>query len=1137
MLLSKRFSGILNKDSKEADVLPFEHIGARNIRFTGGSDGLSAEFVKGTVLVNNGDLPNGTNECNGAFFDSVKQRIIWFNWNQYSNHGIYIYSINTGIVTQIFRCGVNSATDVLGLSLDYPVHSASIVYRTTGDGDLLYWTNGYGRPMCLNLDTVATESPFTANMLYAAKNAPLAPPTLEYADNSAVNVNNLRNKLFRSCYRWVYKNGEKSTFSPISKVPLPIDGYDINTQNDPTKNNNIVITLTSGGNDYKAIEVAGQFNVNNTWGDFFLIDSISRDDYNISPNSTYDYSFYNDGSYSTIAPEETDLYFSWLPDKANTLELLNGNVLIYGGITDGYNKIAREDIDVTVTSGLADGQSTISPSISYTAPYNYLVNFYIGSDILTGTVYNVQFNYDYRLSGLDPITSGTVNVSYTTLITDTRNDIVAALVSAINTAVFPDYVTATNTGGGYFSVEVAAMPYVIRDIGGVVATASGTPSISADSAWKWGYTGRLGLVYFDERGKTNGVISFVSDSSIDDNDFSFTTPDFTVVSTTPQIPFVSASINHTPPTWATSYQWVRANMLPTSFLYWVTNDYQTDTDYLYICIQNLTYQKQKSTGFVPSYEFEKGDRIKVIAAYTGGNFVPYNVQLDMEILGVVPRTMTSPAETGSFIKVAKPSTLPSAAYQAAMFVEIYTPIKKSNETSTLFFEWGEKYNIYESGGVRYHRGQVADQTASQAASFKWFDGDVYYHGRRFYQNVNSTTTETEFFMDANYSDYYESAVNSNGRAWVIDENAKEEYNPVLVRWGGGYQSGTNINKLNIFRPADYDEVDRVKGDIRRFKVRDRILRVFQDRGVGQYGIYARFIQNNEGVSDLVTTNEIITSNNIQYYQGVAGLGGYPTNLCSSPIADYFTDIVTGRGNRLGYDGLTDLGVLYKGQYYFPQLVTPYNKTITRTNGSKAKVMAFFDSFDGDFHTILQGGTGNGVTTTNQHFSFNESRNGYVCDGYDYAPDFALSANDVIYSWKDGFFYKHTNESQYCYFYGVHYNADITLVFNENLAQKKSWNAISEVATGVWACPLIYTNVMSYGSQRQETNLVDAEFKVVESMPSTVIKRDIHSRGGKIGGSFMKGNWAAIKFQKISPSNLITLTEILVRVSDSPVNRG
>jgi len=79
--------------------------------------------------------------------------------------------------------------------------------------------------------------------------------------------------------------------------------------------------------------------------------------------------------------------------------------------------------------------------------------------------------------------------------------------------------------------------------------------------------------------------------------------------------------------------------------------------------------------------------------------------------------------------------------------------------------------------------------------------------------------------------------------------------------------------------------------------------------------------------------------------------------------------------------------------------------------------------------------------------------------------------------------------------------------------------------------------MSYGRQRQETNLVDAEFKVVESMPSTVIKRDIHSRGGKIGGSFMKGNWAAIKFQKISPSNLITLTEILVRVSDSPVNRG
>ena len=161
-------------------------------------------------------------------------------------------------------------------------------------------------------------------------------------------------------------------------------------------------------------------------------------------------------------------------------------------------------------------------------------------------------------------------------------------------------------------------------------------------------------------------------------------------------------------------------------------------------------------------------------------------------------------------------------------------------------------------------------------------------------------------MSPSLSDFYNSTVNSDSRGWPIDPNAKEEYNSALVRWGGKYQSGTNVNQLNIFQAEDFDEVDRGKGDIRRFKARDRILRVFQDRGTGQYGVYARYIQNNQGQSELVTTNDIITTNNIQYYLGNYGISKYPTNLVSSTTDDYFADVVTGRCVRLGRDGLSDL---------------------------------------------------------------------------------------------------------------------------------------------------------------------------------------------------------------------------------------
>jgi len=1188
----KRFGGILNKDDRESDVLPFQHITGRNIRFTGGQQGLTVESVKGTILISNSNLPTGTNECLGAFFDSVKQRIIWFNWNQYGNHGIYIYTLQTELVTQLFRCGVNSSTDILNFSLNYPVHSAAIVYRSQGDGDLLYWTDSNNRPRYINIDTVSDLSPFTEDMLNAAKNAPLTPPVLDYEDDSDVNVNNLRKKLFRACYRWVYKNGEKSTFSPISKVPLPTNGYDPDTSNDPTLNNNITITVTGGGEDYEAIEVCGQFNINDTWGDFFLIDKLGRDEYGILPDATYIYSFYNNGVYPTIPAQETDLYFSWLPDEANTLELLNGNVIVYGGITDGYDKLLREEVDVTVASSLSNPNI---PTISFNYSGLHEITIIVGPVVQVGATYSVYFIYSSGAGG----DASPKNISYVTLGGDTQSSIAASLIALLN----GNNISATSLGSGVIRVITTTG---MGSISNVLVNVSVAGSEVAAPAWKWSCPGRLGLIYFDERGKTNGVISFVSDDALDTTDFAFNTPDFATQTSIPQVPIVSATINHTPPAWATAYQWVRADLLPTKFLYWVTNDYQSDSNYLYFCIQNLVYQQSQNSGFVPSYEFTEGDRVRVIAYYSGGNFNVYNVQLDMEILGTLERTMNSPASNGVFLKVAKPTTLPSSPYVAKMLIEIYTPKQRNSDSAQLFYEWGEKYDIYELGeskiltyaplsgvfqvgetvtqsfggagvgtitaissnqltvtvtsgtfgggytitgsislatGVitnvadgaafRYHRGQINDQTASQPATFQWFDGDVYYRTRQWYENVGGVIILEEYFMDANYSDYFQSAVNSNGRGWVIDENAKQEYNPVLLRWGGQYEPGTNVNRLNIFRPADFDEADRSKGDIRRFKVRERILRTFQDRGVGQYGIYARFIQNNEGNNELVTTNEIITKNNIQYYQGIFGVGGYPTNLCSSSIADYFTDMTTGRGIRLSGDGITDLGVLYKGQYYFPRLVTPYNKTLTRINGSTAKVMCFFDTFDNDFHTILQAGTSGNTVALGSHFAFNEPRNGYVCDEYDYIPDMAISANDIIYSWKDGFFYKHTKEDEPVTFYGVKYPSEITVVFNDNLLEKKSWNAISQLSNYVWACPLIYSNVKSYSTQRQETNLVEAEFVVLEGMPSAAIKRDSNSPGGKINGNFIKGNWLAVKLKKENAPNLLTLSELSVRFTDSP----
>ena len=1114
MIDVKRFSGVLNTDDLPENVLAPQHIDARNIRFYGGQNGLTAENVKGNYVIANDDLPAGDNYCIGTFFDSVKQRLIWFNWNSNDDHGIYSLDTKTETVSAIFICGTDSATDILNFNRDYPVASASIVYRE--GGDLLYWTDGLTRPKYLNLNTVQTLAPFTETMITTAKVPPSGEPTCGYLSDATIDYNNVYNRYFRFAYRWVYKNGEKSTFSSTSEMPT------IPTQNpeDPAAPNTYNYILidqlyTASDNDFDAIELYGQEFNGTIWGDFFLITEIKRD---VTPLPYFtSFKFYNDGIYSSITAEESDLRFDYVPEAANTMELLNGNVLIYGGITEGVNPffIKREDIDVQITTTLED-------------------------------------------------------------------------------------------------------------------------PTSAPEAWKWGQTERFGLVYFDEYGKTNGVVSYLKDP-VDSTNFDVTTDQYPgeTFPSVAQVPQIAASINHEPPRWAHSYQWVRIDAAPQFFLQWVTNDYQAPGDgYLYFGIETLNWANAKD-GMVPAYEWQPRDRVKILGTVSSSFTVTaLTTQYDFEILADITIPMTGPntLTPGRFLKVKSQVGLPALTDNT--LIEIYTPAATITDDNAIFYEWGQRYGIYESGGFKYHIGQIQNQTALQPALFEWKNGYVFRTTNApFYSYMAASFNAMPHVYCSSVSRYrnvfQQSKANSNSRGWFIDLNAIKQYLPTQLRWGGPYVQNTLTNELNRFYPQDLDVIDRAKGDIRRFKARDRILRVFQDRGVGQYGVYARFIQNNQGQPELVTTNTIITTNNIQYYAGTYGLCGYPTNLASSPSADYFTDVVTGRSIRLGRDGLTDLGLLYKGQYYLPQLVTPYNANLTSA-GVRVKVMGFFDFFENEYHVVLEGnksslfideeiltndnyvlyigGEGEDDTITinlatssldtqfvynvtgiesaldvlngidalvsanpnftatvvasspyphiiiypvgadllaastsivnngieSQHYSFNETRDGF-CSFYDYHPEWATGANDMIYSWLEGVLYKHNNTTNYCNFYGNQYDPYVTVVFNQSIYNKKSWNSLTEIANAIWAAPNMYTNTYSHGTTKQQTNLVDAEFTLLEANPTAAIKRDVNSPGGKLNGNYIKGNYLVVKLQKTNGNNLVNLSEVSCRFTESPLN--
>ena len=153
----------------------------------------------------------------------------------------------------------------------------------------------------------------------------------------------------------------------------------------------------------------------------------------------------------------------------------------------------------------------------------------------------------------------------------------------------------------------------------------------------------------------------------------------------------------------------------------------------------------------------------------------------------------------------------------------------------------------------------------------------------------------------------------------------------------------------------------------------------------------------------------------------------------------------------------------------------------------------------------------------------------------YHPECFGVLGTMLMSFFEGNLWTH-NSDRYNSFYGVDYESYFIPVFNDVTLQKKTWVAINEIANSTWDCPLIWTNVNSFGNQRQETNLVEAEFQLLEENPSSAIKRDVNSAGGKINGQFMKGNICVITFRKQSASALEYINAISVNYIKSPLTK-
>jgi hypothetical protein len=167
-------------------------------------------------------------------------------------------------------------------------------------------------------------------------------------------------------------------------------------------------------------------------------------------------------------------------------------------------------------------------------------------------------------------------------------------------------------------------------------------------------------------------------------------------------------------------------------------------------------------------------------------------------------------------------------------------------------------------------------------------------------------------------------------------------------------------------------------------------------------------------------------------------------------------------------------------------------------------------------------------------SFDEVANAFE-SFYSYYPEFMGDLNTKLLTFKDGQIWAHNNDSTYCNFYGVQGNAYITTVFNTGALDKKTWVSLMETGNTIWECPIIYTQMDSYGTTKQESELIEADFQTLESEFHASFLRDSNSQGGLVEGDTLKGGYIVIRFEKTNADSFVYLNSATTKFINSPLN--
>ena len=955
------YSGGLDLDGDERIIKPGDYVYGKNGR-SGTSDQNykgSAEGVRGNVLRNTltqpfpfpnipYPFPTGTNKVIGSIEDVKYQTIIYFLWNSTGQHRIIRYYLKEKLLRNVIPLTWATST-ILNFQRYSKIWNGKIVYA--GEQDYIIWTDGVNpiRKLRLDVGTAYQSLGITAldsQLIDFAKQPPQLPPTLSIVSSSVNTFTSGRG--FQFALRYVYDDNSITTLSPYSDIQFVND-----------TNRAIRVSFSSGHFTVKEIQVlaregngvSGEGNSNPTW---YIVGKIPRVKPPASP-TTYTFDFTNTELKEPIARIDSDKLFESVPELAGCMELSETNQLITLDITEGKDNpnvqillqqqqtndpFSNTYFDFFTISSAPETSPPINtvylPDVitrTTTTPVNYIVSGSPASiyySQINGSDISADASASINITATNTASSGSITCTIRVLlfidgVPKDSQDILYTIPGPGSTTnnfllSFQEFIKVNSRIDVGFAVISGTIPSTFFIDSGSVLQMQTIINENVIKCFKENFDAYIGIQYYDKEMRSGGVITLPKINITSINALS------PPISNNIYQPYVRASIQSIPPSWAYYYSFVVK---------------ESNINFAWYSVQSATIVSNK-TNMIIAYANEvdfipqKGDYVRIIGVSS-----PYNPQIFEELKVYEYDASTKTLKVDGVLD-----------YPTNCYIEVY----RIKSISPFYFE----QKIFQIGNpglsTRFHQADIQNQSPTNPSTIPAITN--------IYGDVYQRITNGIYGYSKSYSQAYESDYWNKGRPAIEITNGGRKRLINGIRWGGQLFPNTFVNNMSAFDAGNYASTNQAFGVINAARLRGYTLRIFQESNTSSAYLNRRNITNADGSDQLVLTDSLITQiNPSQQYYGTIHKGS--VIMYGDDI--YFFDAINGIMVRDAENGQMPISN-YGAQKYFRDLAE-----LGRTLGDNHDIICGFDEKTQQLFVSLVEHT-DSYTNKSQTISFYEAEN-------------------------------------------------------------------------------------------------------------------------------------------------------------------